>query len=50
MANTKTPNTNSKKTTQASGAAKGNSQLELFFHEALKDLYWAEKELVTGPA
>ena len=48
MANTKTPNTNSKKTTQASGAAKGNSQLELFFHEALKDLYWAEKELVKA--
>ncbi len=48
MANTKTSNTNSKKTPQASGAAKGNSQLELFFHEALKDLYWAEKELVKA--
>jgi ferritin-like metal-binding protein YciE len=48
MANTKTPNRDSKKTPQASGAAKGNSQLEQFFHEALKDLYWAEKNLVTA--
>jgi len=48
MANTKASNTDSKKTPQASGAAKGNSQLEQFFHEALKDLYWAEKNLVTA--
>ncbi|HEX6428589.1 MAG TPA: ferritin-like domain-containing protein [Niastella sp.] len=48
MANTKTPKNSSKKTTSASGAAKGNSQLEQFFHEALKDLYWAEKHLVTA--
>jgi ferritin-like metal-binding protein YciE len=48
MANTKTPNTGSRKTAPVSGAAKGNSQLEQFFHEALKDLYWAEKELVTA--
>jgi ferritin-like metal-binding protein YciE len=48
MANTKTPNTGSKKTAAVSGAAKGNSQLNQFFHEALKDLYWAEKELVKA--
>jgi ferritin-like metal-binding protein YciE len=47
MANTKTSNTAAQKRPQASGAAKGNSQLEQFFHEALKDLYWAEKNLVT---
>jgi ferritin-like metal-binding protein YciE len=48
MAKTKTPNNSSRKGTTASGAAKGNSQLEQFFHETLKDLYWAEKHLVTA--
>ena len=48
MANTKTPKNSSKKAAPASGAAKGNSQLEQFIHESLKDLYWAEKELVKA--
>jgi ferritin-like metal-binding protein YciE len=48
MANTKASNAGSKKTAPVSGAAKGNSQLQQFFHEALKDLYWAEKALVTA--
>lgn len=47
MANTKTP---SKKRKQASnaGAAAGNTQLEKFFLNALKDIYWAEKALTKA--
>lgn len=38
-----------KKPTPAStGLFKGNSSLQLFFIEALKDIYWAEKELVRS--
>lgn len=47
------PNTKSKKTPAAktkssngtSAAGQANSQLEKFFHDALKDVYWAEKHL-----
>lgn len=47
MANTKTP---SKKRKQApnAGAAAGNTQLEKFFLNALKDIYWAEKALTKA--
>ena len=41
----------SKKTAGSSsnaGAAKGNSQLETFFTESLKDIYWAEKQLTKA--
>ena len=34
------------KTQPAAGA--GNTQLEKFFHDALKDIYWAEKHLVKA--
>lgn len=30
------------------GAGTGNTQLEKFFHDSLKDIYWAEKHLVKA--
>lgn len=42
---------NTKKNTQKSkyeGAAKGNSELEKYFVDALKDIYWAEKHLTKA--
>ena len=30
------------------GAAKGNTQLEKFFIDSLKDVYWAEKHLTKA--
>ncbi len=47
MANTKSSNGRNKKNV-SQGAGKGNSQLEKFFHDSLKDIYWAEKHLVTA--
>jgi ferritin-like metal-binding protein YciE len=45
----KTKSTNGKTSTpQANGAAEGNSQLEKFFTDALKDMYWAEKHLTKA--
>jgi len=35
-------------TKQESGTGKGNSQLEKFFHDSLKDIYWAEKALTKA--
>jgi len=48
MANTKS--TNGKKTANETktGAGKGNSQLEKFFTDSLKDIYWAEKHLTKA--
>jgi ferritin-like metal-binding protein YciE len=46
MAQTKTTSRKSSKTQQ--GAAAGNTQLEKFFHDALKDIYWAEKHLTKA--
>jgi ferritin-like metal-binding protein YciE len=37
-----------KKAMPAKGAGVGNSQLETFFHDALKDIYWAEKALTKA--
>jgi ferritin-like metal-binding protein YciE len=34
--------------TSTAGAAKGNSQLETYFTDSLKDLYWAEKHLTQA--
>ncbi|RYY52546.1 MAG: ferritin-like domain-containing protein [Chitinophagaceae bacterium] len=49
MANTKTPaKTAKKKAAQPSGAGLGNTQLEKFFHDCLKDIYWAEKNLTKA--
>ncbi|MGN6416379.1 MAG: YciE/YciF ferroxidase family protein [Pseudobacter sp.] len=47
MAKTKSPARN-KKAAVSAGAAKGNSQLEKYFHDALKDIYWAEKALTKA--
>ena len=48
MGNTKS--TNGKKTANETktGAGKGNSQLEKFFTDSLKDIYWAEKHLTKA--
>ena len=42
--------TDTKQTTQKkeSGAGEGNSQLEKFFTDSLKDIYWAEKALTKA--
>jgi ferritin-like metal-binding protein YciE len=37
-----------KKAAQPQGAGVGNSQLQTFFHDALKDIYWAEKALTKA--
>jgi ferritin-like metal-binding protein YciE len=45
----KTKATNGKKTAgPMMGAGKGNSQLEKYFQESLKDIYWAEKNLTKA--
>lgn len=46
MAQTKTSTRKSSK--MESGTAIGNSQLEKFFHDSLKDIYWAEKHLTKA--
>jgi ferritin-like metal-binding protein YciE len=33
---------------QSSGSGKGNTQLEKYFEDALKDIYWAEKHLTKA--
>lgn len=38
----------SKSVTVAKGSGNGNSLLEEFFYEALKDIYWAEKHLTKA--
>src|ERR1043166_109894 len=45
MANTKTAPVGKMKTSAKPGAGQGNSQLEKYFHDSLKDIYWAEKHL-----
>ena len=50
MANTKTPakKTAKKKSAANSGSGRGNTQLEKFFIDSLKDIYWAEKHLTKA--
>ena len=49
MANTKTaPVKKDKTTAKSSSDGKGNSQLEKFFFDSLKDIYWAEKHLTKA--
>jgi len=36
------------KSASGSGQASGNTQLEKYFHDALKDIYWAEKHLTKA--
>ena len=43
---TKSKKTSTAKVSKAPG--KGNTQLEKFFHDSLKDIYWAEKHLTTA--
>ena len=49
--NTSTAATKSKsgsQSNQSSGSGKGNTQLEKYFEDALKDIYWAEKHLTKA--
>lgn len=49
MANTKTsPAKKKQASSQSSGAGKGNTQLEKYFNDSLKDIYWAEKHLTKA--
>lgn len=45
---TSTKTRNGKKKVTNTGIAKGNTQLEKFFVDALKDIYWAEKALTKA--
>jgi ferritin-like metal-binding protein YciE len=42
------PKKATKKAAATKGAGQGNSQLEKFFHDSLKDIYWAEKALTKA--
>lgn len=46
MANTKSASQTKKKTSDGAGA--GNTELEKFFLDSVKDLYWAEKHLTKA--
>jgi ferritin-like metal-binding protein YciE len=48
MANTKSSNGKRKSATSANGAGQPHSQLEKFFTDSLKDIYWAEKHLTRA--
>jgi ferritin-like metal-binding protein YciE len=48
MATTTKNNNQNKAARTETGSGKGNSQLEEFFTESLKDIYWAEKALTKA--
>jgi ferritin-like metal-binding protein YciE len=48
MANTKTNSAKTKSQPANAGAGKGNSLLQEFFVDTLKDVYWAEKHLLEA--
>ncbi len=49
MPSTKTPSRTKKASAKStSGSATGNTQLEKFFLDSLKDIYWAEKHLTKA--
>jgi ferritin-like metal-binding protein YciE len=48
MPTTKKAPEKAKKAATKSGSAQGNSQLEKYFGDALKDIYWAEKQLTKA--
>lgn len=48
MSNTKSVNTKKTNGKAKGGEAAGNSQLEKFFTDSLKDIYWAEKHLTKA--
>lgn len=43
-----TAGSSKKTTTTSKGVGKGNSLLEEFFYDSLKDIYWAEKQLTKA--
>lgn len=45
---TKTSPARPKKAAPKNAAGAGNTQLETYFHDALKDIYWAEKHLTKA--
>lgn len=45
---TKKQTTKKSKAQASAGAGQGNTQLETYFHDALKDIYWAEKHLTKA--
>lgn len=48
MANTKSMPAKSRKPAEKNGNGQGNTQLEKFFTDSLKDIYWAEKNLTKA--
>lgn len=48
MAKTQTESRKSNKKAAGAGTGKGNTQLEKYFNDTLKDIYWAEKHLVKA--
>ena len=48
MSTTKSSPAKKKKAAPSEGAGKGNGQLEKFFTDSLKDIYWAEKALTKA--
>ena len=48
MANTKSVPAKDKKRAEKNGNGKDNTQLEKFFTDSLKDIYWAEKHLTKA--
>jgi ferritin-like metal-binding protein YciE len=48
MANTTSANGKKKSSAAQTGTGQGNSQLEKFFTDSLKDIYWAEKHLTKA--
>lgn len=48
MTNTKTQVSKSNTYAAENGRGKGNSELEKYFTESLKDIYWAEKHLIKA--
>ena len=48
MATKSTPQKKKAAAKKSSAAGKGNTQLEKFFHDSLKDIYWAEKALTKA--
>src|SRR5690349_21348517 len=48
MATTKNAGSRNRKTQQKKGAAQGNTQLEKFLVDSLRNIYWAEKHLMKA--
>ena len=48
MATTKKSSTTKKRSSNQEAVGQGNTQLETFFEDSLKDIYWAEKHLTKA--